>query len=203
MTEKHKTESVLPVCAIILAAGESKRFGSEDKLLAKVDGVSILERVVEVIADGGVDKIIVVTGANHEAIESLLCRYEVELVRNEKWAEGMGRSLSFGTSVVDASAYAGLLVCLGDLPYIEASNIRKLIDIFIEHECQSVVLPIHNHVRGHPVIFPSYYQGELIRLRGDSGAKSVLLSAAEKVVEVRMGSDQNLRDIDCQDDLSY
>ena len=202
MTEGNKSESVLPVCAIILAAGESKRFGSEDKLLAKVGGVSILERVVNVIAGVGADKTIVVTGANHEVVGSLLCGYEVELVRNEKWAEGMGRSLSFGASVVDSSAYSGLLVCLGDLPFIEANNIRKLIAAFFDHKGRSIVLPIHNHKRGHPVIFPSFFQKELIKLSGDSGAKSVLLSAAEKVVEVEMESDQNLRDIDCQSDLT-
>ena len=202
MTEGNKTESVLPVCAIILAAGESKRFGSEDKLLAKVGGVSILERVVNVIAGAGAEKTIVVTGVNHEVIVSLLSGYEVELIRNEKWEEGMGTSLSFGASVVDTSAYSGLLVCLGDLPFIEANNIRKLIAAFFDHKGRSIVLPIHNHKRGHPVIFPSFFQKELIKLSGDSGAKSVLLSAAEKVVEVEMESDQNLRDIDCQSDLT-
>ena len=54
------------ICAIVLAAGESKRFGQSNKLFAEVDGVPILERVVAVLSSCGFGEIIMVTGADHE-----------------------------------------------------------------------------------------------------------------------------------------
>ena len=75
--------------AVILAAGPSLRFGKSNKLLFEVDGRPMLQRVVEAVMAGGVDKTVVVTGADYALVTSLLRGYGVKLVRNERWPEGM------------------------------------------------------------------------------------------------------------------
>lgn len=202
MTETNKTVSVLPVCAIILAAGESKRFGPENKLLVEVDGVPALERVVNAIKQSGVERLAIVSGSDHEAIASLLSGYDVNVIKNPNWKQGMGGSLSAGASTIDESQFSGILICLGDLPFVESTTIAKLLETFLENGAQKIILPTNNGIRGHPVIFPVFYRKELMRLSGDQGAKSIISAAGESLLEIEIASDQIFRDIDRPSDFA-
>ena len=187
--------------AVILAAGSSRRFGKGNKLLTELDGRPMLQRVVDAVTAGGVDGTVVVTGADHASITSLLREYRVKLVRNDRWEEGMGTSLAKGVKALDGENCAGILVCLGDLPFLSARMVRRVIGVFRQEGCERIVVPKVKSRRGHPVIFPTSYGMDLGKLAGDVGARSILSSAGDNLTEVEVHSPEICQDIDRQSDL--
>ena len=187
--------------AVILAAGSSRRFGKGNKLLMEVNGRSMLQRVVDAVLIGGVDGTVVVTGADHASVTSLLRGSGVKLVRNERWEEGMGTSLATGVKALDGKNCGGILVCLGDLPFLSSRMVGRVIEVFRQNGCERIVVPKVKGRRGHPVIFPGSYRKELGKITGDEGARSLLNSAGDKLTEVEVHSPEIVQDVDRQSDL--
>ncbi|MCB1123250.1 MAG: nucleotidyltransferase family protein, partial [Verrucomicrobiae bacterium] len=172
------------LCAIIPAAGESRRYGPENKLLSKFDGVAILERVVQAIGCTNINKIVVVTGSDHAEIASLLSGYPVECIQNPDWTAGMGTSIACGARELTEKAFDGVLICLGDLPELTGKTVQTVIEAFRENRATRIVLPIFGKRRGHPVILPISFLSELRRLSGDEGARSLIKRHGDQVVEI-------------------
>lgn len=187
------------ICAVVLAAGESRRFGRKNKLLAMVCGKPLLEWVVIAVTESKVSHVVVVTGCDHENVMSLLSGYDVEFVYNEKWMEGMGSSLACGASAFEEKSYEGALVCLGDLPFLEVATINLVIKAFVDGGSQRIVVPEFEGRHGHPVLFPSNYKFSLEQLTGDKGAKSIIRERDSIVLDIE--SKGILRDMDRQADL--
>jgi len=188
-----------PIVAIILAAGDSKRFGSENKLLVEINGGAILKRVVQAVTGSSVDKTIVVTGEDHELIQSLLSGYDVEFVQNKNWLNGMGASLAVGVGAVKGDVYEGILVCLGDLPQLKRESINKIIDAFVENRGEKIIIPEHKGRRGHPVLFPINLHSELSQLKGKAGAKVIIQQT--KPLVIQSASSGIYRDVDLPSDI--
>lgn len=188
-----------PVAAVLLAAGLSRRFGS-NKLLHLIDGRPMLRRVAEnlVAALLPQDEVVVVLGHQAEAVRAALDGLPVRCIVNENYADGMGASIAAGVSGVGDKA-AGVMIMLGDMPWIGAGQIRVLRAAFDRAAADAVVLPVHQGRRGHPVIFSRRWFPALCALRGDRGARSVLDAAGNDVIEVAMPDDGILRDLDQPD----
>ncbi len=188
-----------PVAAVLLAAGLSRRFGS-NKLLHLIDGRPMLRRVAEnlVAALLPQDEVVVVLGHQAEAVRAALDGLPVRCIVNENYADGMGASIAAGVSGIGDKA-AGVMIMLGDMPWIGAGQIRVLRAAFDRAAADAVVLPVHQGRRGHPVIFSRRWFPALCALRGDRGARSVLDAAGNDVIEVAMPDDGILRDLDQPD----
>lgn len=188
-----------PVAAVLLAAGLSRRFGS-NKLLHLIDGRPMLRRVAEnlVAALLPQDEVVVVLGHQAEAVRAALDGLPVRCIVNEHYADGMGASIAAGVSGIGDKA-AGVMIMLGDMPWIGAGQIRVLRAAFDRAAADAVVLPVHQGRRGHPVIFSRRWFPALCALRGDRGARSVLEAAGNDVIEVAMPDDGILRDLDQPD----
>ena len=189
------------VHAVILAAGASARFGKGNKLLAEVEGRPMLQSVVEAVRAGGVDKTVVVTGRDHASISTLLRGYAVKVALNERWREGMGTSLAKGVKELRGEKCAGILVCLGDLPFLSSRIVGKVIGVFRQDGGERIVVPVVNGRRGHPVLFPVSYAIELGQLVGDEGARSILNRSENRLMEVEVDSLEIVQDVDRQSDL--
>lgn len=190
------------VCAIILAAGESKRFGAENKLLVELDGVAVLERVVRSIVFSGVKRVVVVTGADHEMIVSLLDGYVVDCIQNPDWKQGMGRSLAFGVEQVRPGLMDGLLVCLGDLPYLDGGTVTTTLLRFCQAEENSIVIPVYKGRQGHPIVFSACYTNLLTTLEGDEGARSIIAQNETELIRLDVETNGIYRDMDFPEDLN-
>ena len=186
----------LSVVAIILAAGQSRRMGPVNKLLMEIEGVPMVERVLLAIREGGVDDIYVVTGFERERIESCLGDESLNFVFNESYEEGMGSSLAKGAQAIESEAAAGILVCLGDLPYLGGGTVRELLDEFKKRGGERIVLPSYMGQSGHPIIFPIAYRESLGSLNGDVGAKALIRRERKNVVELEVGDESVIRDLD-------
>jgi len=165
------------------------------KLLLPWGGRTVLEQVVENVLLAGPDEVIVVLGHRAEELKPLLKR-EVRVVVNPDHRRGMSSSLVCG---VQAARTGAVMVVLGDQPQIGPEVIGKVLKAFRESD-KGIVVPCFDGKRGHPVIFDLKYREELLRLKGDVGAREVVRAHPQDVLEVPVDSPSILRDIDTQED---
>ena len=120
----------LAICEIVLAAGSSRKMVAINKLLMEVGGETMVKRSVRPIVEAKLESVAVVTGFEYEKIQSLLNGYELRFVFNEHFMEGMGTPLAVGVEAISAIEPDGILVSLGDLPYLRKETVLAVIEGF-------------------------------------------------------------------------
>src|SRR6476661_2482678 len=128
------------VSAILLAAGASRRFGSENKLLTDIRGLPLIRRVAEEIDQSAVNGIVVVTGCDQALVERALDGLLINFAHNPNWPAGMGSSIAVGISALDSDVQ-GALVVPGDMPFLTFSLFDRLILAFREAQFEPIVFP--------------------------------------------------------------
>ncbi len=163
------------VAGVVLAAGASSRLG-EAKQLVELGGERLLERSVRVAREAGLAPILVVLGCRAEEIQKQ-CRFAgTRVVVNENWAEGMGSSVRAGVAALNAEGaeVEGLVLMTCDQPAISVEHLRRLVEAGAEG---AAVGSSYAGRIGVPAFFPASRFGELLRLRGEEGARRLLVSA--------------------------
>ena len=187
---------VAPVVgAIVLAAGQSRRMGDSNKLLADVFGKPMLVHVLDAVADSAISHCVVVTGHQAQAVRRLLAQRDVEAVHNARYEQGLSTSLVCGLNAI-ADKCDAVMVCLGDMPRIRARELDRLIAAFDPGEGRAICVPTFGGKRGNPVLWDIRYSDELRALQGDVGARHLIGQHHESVCEVEMDADAVLNDID-------
>ena len=117
------------VAAIVLAAGRSTRMGGPNKLVAEIAQRPLVRIAAEEALASRAKPVIVVTGHQRPEVEKALAGLPVRIVHNPDFAEGLGTSLRAGIMAVPPDADS-VIVCLGDMPQVDASLIDRLIAAF-------------------------------------------------------------------------
>ena len=185
------------VAALVLAAGQSRRMGARNKLLAKIDAKPMVARVVDAALDSVAESVVVVTGHEAEAVERVLADRPVRFVHNPDFAAGLSTSLQAGLSALDRDIDA-FLVLLGDMPRVSADIIDELIATFDPSAGRSIIVPTYDGKRGNPVLWDRHFLAEMSTLAGDVGARHLIGHHAERVAEVAFADDAILLDIDTE-----
>ncbi|HSP35396.1 MAG TPA: nucleotidyltransferase family protein [Thermoanaerobaculia bacterium] len=182
------------ISAIVLAAGESTRFGA-CKQLALAAGKPVLQRTLDALRASDVDDVVVVLGAHaSEILERIEFRNE-RIVVNPDYANGMSTSIREGIRAVDCEA---AFVVLGDQPFVSARTYGLLIDEYRRSRAP-IVVPAFEGRRGNPVLIDRSLFGEAALLRGDTGFRAIFANHALTTVAV---DDRGiLRDVDTAADL--
>ena len=198
------TNGAAPVAAIVLAAGRGTRFAAaangEFKLLATLDGLPLVRRVVDAASRSTAREVIVVTGHEGHAVMTALAGYTVREVCNPRYAEGLSTSLQAGIASLPADI-AGAVVLLADMPHVNAAVIDALTVAFRQQPDVCAVVPIHNGRRGNPVLLSRAVFPAVASLTGDSGARR-LLDDASDVLGVVIDDDAITLDVDTPDALA-
>jgi molybdenum cofactor cytidylyltransferase len=197
------------LAAILLAAGSSRRFGADNKLLAEIDGTPLVQRVGHALMNSGFERVIVVTGYQAEAIRNALHDLHGSIkhyVNNDAHSEGIGRSIAVGIATLP-STIDGALIAQGDMPDLDITLIAQLCRRFIDCGSDRIVVPWldqgHDGGRqGNPVIWPRRLFSKLATLSGDEGAKRLIKTAGDAVERVVVHDGSAAIDIDTPDQLS-
>ena len=163
------------VAAVVLAAGRSTRMGGPNKLLAEIarQAAGAHRR------RGGAG---VARQAGHRRhrpsarreVEAALAGLPVTLVHNPDFARGPRRPrCKTGIAAVPAEA-DGAIVCLGDMPQVDAGLIDRLIAAFDPERGALVVVPTFEGKRGNPVLWSRRFFPDLMAIEGDVGARHLI-----------------------------
>jgi molybdenum cofactor cytidylyltransferase len=204
VTRPQPRESEQPagrrVAGIVLAAGRSTRMGGPNKLLAEVGGKPLVRIAVEQALASRAKPVVVVTGHQREQVEAALKGLAVKFAHNPDYAEGLSTSLKAGIAALPAES-DGAIVCLGDMPQVDAALIDRLIAAFDPEKSAFVVVPTIAGKRGNPVVWSRRFFGDLSRLDGDVGARHLIGSYPEAVAEVPVTGRAAFVDVDTPDAL--
>ncbi len=192
---------------LLLAAGFSRRFGS-DKRLASLNGEPMLLASLRNLqtAIAGISRVDlqVVVRAEDPAVASILAdidrRYPESLLPAPAWPVGLGVSIAAGMKALlqrgcrpDAVA-----ICLADMPFIEPQTFKRLM---FASRPKNICVPVFGEQRGHPVVFGKQFFPELLKLRGSRGAEKILRAHPDAVREFSVDDPGVILDIDRSEDL--
>jgi molybdenum cofactor cytidylyltransferase len=189
------------VTAVILAAGRSTRMGGPNKLLAELGGKPLVRIVTEQVLASKASDVIVVTGHQAAEVEKALAGLKVKFVRNPDFVAGLASSVKIGIASVPATADAAV-VCLGDMPLIDAHLVDRLIEAFAPDRGNLIAVPVSDNRRGNPVLWSRRFFNELMTLDGDIGARHLIAKHNEVVAEVPVEGHGAFLDIDTPEALA-
>lgn len=180
--------------AVILAAGSSRRFGS-DKRIATIDGEPMLVRSLQPYLN--VFSNVYVVLRPNERVRNLLPQ-SAHIIEATDAHLGMGHSLA--AAAVYLTDFDRLLVGLADMPWVESRTIESIRDHL--RDSGTIVRPTFKGKAGHPVGFPARYLNEMKSLQGDVGARDIVRRYADTVEEVPVDDPGVIRDVDTVQNLS-
>ena len=189
------------IAAVVLAAGQSRRTGGINKLLAEIDGAPMAARVLSAVTASAAGPVVVVTGHEADRVEAVLRRDGPTFVRNPAYAEGLSTSLEAGLRAIPGDV-DGVVVCLGDMPRVKAPHIDRLIAAFNPLEGRAICVPTFTGKRGNPVLWGAQFLDEMRAVAGDVGARHLIGAHGELVAEVPIDDDGVLVDVDTPEALT-
>jgi CTP:molybdopterin cytidylyltransferase MocA/SAM-dependent methyltransferase len=199
--ERDDRPHLLRVTAVVLAAGAGSRFGG-GKLLARLDGRSILQHVLDHLAEAGLDDVVVVVGDEASTFEHEIDWRTERRVRNPHPARGLSSSLQVGLAAVRPDADAALIV-LGDQPRIDPEVVRSIVATGVSED-RPITVPSYAADGGrNPVLLGRTAFALAEATTGDRGLGPLIAEHPDRVTVVEvtgLGIGQN-PDVDTQADL--
>lgn len=187
------------IAAIILAAGLSRRMGS-NKLLKDLGGRPLVSHAVSAALASQARPVLLVTGHQAERVRAAVTDGPITFVHADDYSAGLSASLKAGLQALPADV-DGFAVILGDMPRVTAAHIDRLIAAYSPADGRTICVATHRGRRGNPVLWDRRYIEEMLSLTGDAGARSLLTNHAEQLCEVEMPDAGVLLDVDTPEAL--
>lgn len=185
------------IVGLLLAAGGARRFKSQ-KLVAQYRGVTLVEHAALRLR-AATDAVIAVVGHDGDAVRDALAGWDIRIVENREWEQGLSMSIRRGVEAMPADAEA-IVVAVGDQPGLDASVTHAVISRWRETGLP-IVSASYRGVRGHPVLFARSVFAELLELEGDAGARLLIERSPDRVAYVDVDAEMP-PDIDTTDQLA-
>ena len=189
------------ICAIVLAAGESRRMDARarcQKLLLPFGGKTIITCVINTLLNSAVDQVFAVTGRDADMIVKELADSAATIVNNPDYQSGMLSSVRCGLRALPHDCQA-VMVVLGDQPTITRKLVDDLIQAFTTNR-KGIVVPVFHGKRGHPILFSAGYRDEILTRYDDVGLRGLLYAHPDDVFELTFSDPCVLSDIDYPED---
>ncbi|MCL4312373.1 MAG: nucleotidyltransferase family protein [Candidatus Thermoplasmatota archaeon] len=183
------------VSAIILASGKSIRFNS-NKLLYKVNLKPIISYIIDNVSNSNFQERIIVL--RNKEIEKYSIDKGFKTVWNKDFEKGMSTSIVHGIENISPNSDAAMIIP-GDMPLLDPSALNSLIEYY-KSSGKGISGFINNGTIISPVIFSRQYFEEILELKGDKGAKSIVLIHDNDFSGMEISSNI-LIDIDTRDDV--
>lgn len=155
------------------------------KQLLPYEGRTLLEHVLHAAREAVPDRVVVVTGANADLVEETIADETIQVMRNADWQEGIASSIRVGVAAIQQlqPALDAVLFLVCDQPHVTGELLR---DILQAHEAsgKDIVACTYANTVGIPALFGNSFFPALLQLKGDEGAKKIILQNADGVVLV-------------------
>lgn len=173
-------KSNIPI--LILAAGRSSRLGSPKQLL-ELHGKTLLQKAIGTALE--VSELVgVILGAHREKIQPTIEHLPIQFIFNENWAEGLSTSIRAGIDflqnlssdeVGNKKEMNAAIIMLCDQPYVDAFLLKKIISNY-EQTGKPIVACQYDDQPAVPALFDISFFEKIKKLRGDQGAKPLIMN---------------------------
>lgn len=167
--------------AIVLAAGASQRLGAPKQLLV-VDGETLLHRAARIAVATAPAQTLIVLGADAVAMREAIAGLDVSVVACDDWRHGQSASLQAGMSAL-ADGIEGVLVLLCDQVDLDVAHANTLLQAWHDEPTRAIA-SAYAGVIGVPAVLPRAWFADVLRLRGDRGARDLLRRREAEVVKI-------------------
>jgi len=191
------------ISAIILAAGQSTRMGYPKTLLPWGE-VIVIEQIISVFGNAGIDDILIVTGGARVQVEDIILKckktYPVRSVHNEDFIEGeMLASIQIGLRHLKDGRIRAALIGLGDQPQVEERSVRLIHEGFLRTN-NPLVVPSFQMRRGHPWLVARPLWNELLEMRPPQTPRDFLNIHSGEIQYINVDMPGILEDLDTPED---
>ncbi|GAB3226281.1 nucleotidyltransferase family protein [Algoriphagus aestuariicola] len=168
---------------VILAAGSSSRLG-RPKQLIEIQGKTLVQKAVDEVYRSRADSMVVVLGWNPVLIQTGFDSAKVPSVINPNWESGMASSIQAGLHfLLENGEIDQVMIMLCDQPFVDSEYLDQLFEEGLKSE-KGIVASFYSNTRGVPALFSKKYFPELLALKGQDGAKKVLLEHRGDVLKI-------------------
>ena len=189
------------ISAILLAAGQSKRLRSENKLIKKFKNKSLINHSLLVLQKSKVDKIVIVLGYQHKEVKKVINRNKKNIfVLNKKFKLGISSSINTGLRKISKKD-KGFIIVQSDMPFIKTSDINKIYNSIIKKKNLVHELKFKNRI-GNPIGFDSLVLAKFKRMRGDVGAKFMVKRLKKNTNFIKVLNKRVFKDLDLRKDFN-
>lgn len=177
------------ISGIIMASGFSNRMG-QDKLLLKINNKRIIEYVIEAAKESDLNEVVLVYRSKE--IKKIASYYNIKTVYNSKAHLGQSQSVIRGIKNSINNSYMFLV---GDQPFTDSKVINRLIYEY-RKDTNNIIVPCSNGNISMPIIFPSIFKKDLLKIEGDKGGREIIRDNPRSVIRVNINNEYLLKDID-------
>jgi molybdenum cofactor cytidylyltransferase len=184
------------IALLILAAGESSRMRFPKALLT-IQGETFVEHILHKAGEAGFDRVLIVTGPDHDAIAQHLTDKRV-CTKNEDYMRGQISSVQKGIQALGNSVNA-VMVWPVDQPLIQTETVQKLLAAH-EDENRALTIPVYKQRKGHPVIYNRRAMDSALELQQHQTGKDLQTIYAVETTFVEVDDPGVVTDVDSPDD---
>ena len=181
--------------AILLAAGQSKRLKSENKLIKLYKKKPLINHSLNALHKSKVDKVIVVLGHQKKDLQKIIKKNNKNIFTyNKEYKKGMASSIKVGLTKVNKKD-KGFIIVQSDMPFIKSSDINKIYNSIKSKKYLIYVLKYRNKV-GNPIGFDISTMKKFKRIKGDVGAKFMVKRLKKETKFIKINNLKSFKDFD-------
>ena len=188
------------ISSILLAAGQSKRMGGDNKLIKKYNKKYLINHIIGTLIKSKVKKIIVVLGFQKSKVRKITIKNKkINFVFNKNYKSGMASSIKTGLKRISKRSI-GFLIVQADMPLISKKIVNTLC-YAVRNSNKEIVAPIYKRKMGNPIGFKRSMTRILNKTSGDAGAKKMIKRNKKNLGLIRVNSKSIFKDFNTQRDF--
>ena len=186
--------------AILLAAGQSKRLKSENKLIKLYKKIPLINHSLKVLHKSKVNKVIIVLGHQHKEVKKIIKKNKKNIfIYNKDYKKGMASSIKVGLKKISRHD-KGFIIVQSDMPFIKTSDINKIYNSIKLKNYLVHVLKFKNKV-GNPIGFDISLSNKFTNIKGKFGAKFMVKRLKNRTRFIKISSAKSFKDFDKASDF--
>ena len=185
---------------ILLAAGQSKRLKSENKLIKLYKKKPLINYSLKTLHKSKVDKVVIVLGHQKNELKKIIKKNKKNIfIFNKDYRKGMASSIKAGLKKVSKSD-KGFIIVQSDMPFIKLSEINKIYNSIKSQKFLVYALRYKNRV-GNPIGFDISVVKKFKRIKGYVGAKFMVKRLKNETKFIKIGNLKSFKDFDKASDF--